>query len=365
MPTTRTSAFLRATAALLVVATATQTLSAQDGTTRVASSSPGIALPSAAPIQWAPRTAFPVPLDQHVTFISSGSRGDFLHVIGGHDGSRFRNTVYQAKIAKDGSIGEWEDGEALPTARAGMAFATDGRYAILAGGRTSATDVTQEVYLANVWGDGRLGAFKPTTFTMPAKRFHSGAVIANGFVYVIGGNDGTSATSTVFRAKISRTGELGAWTTLDALPGPRSHQAAFVQDGAIYLVAGIAGDPAGDAQPLHDVLRATVNKDGSLGAWQVVSQLDAKFTTQATAVHDGFLYVIGGVADDDKVNDRVLRAALQKDGSLGAWESTAATLPAARAQVHQVPVLRDHLYSIGGSRSGKALDDVVVGKFTN
>ena len=365
MPSTRTSVILRAAVALLVVATATHTLSAQDGTTRVASSSPGIALPAAAPIQWMPRTAFPVPLDHHVTFITSGSRGDFLHVIGGHDGSRFRNTVYHAKIAKDGSIGAWEDDASLPAARAGMAFATDGRYAILAGGRASATDVTQEVYLANIWGDGRLGAFKPTTFTMPAKRFHSGAVIANGVVYVIGGNDGTSATNTVFRAKISRTGELGAWTTLDALPGPRSHQAAFVQDGAIYLVAGIAGNPDGDAQPLHDVLRATVDKDGSLGPWQVVSQLDATFATHASVVHDGFLYVIGGVADDDTSKDRVLRAPLQKDGSLGAWESTAATLPAARAHVHQVPVLRDYLFSVGGSRSGKALDDVVVGKFTN
>ena len=180
-----------------------------------------------------------------------------------------------------------------------------------------------------------------------------------------GGNDGTNATSSVFRARISRTGELSAWTTLDSLPGPRSHQAAFVYDDAIYLVAGIAGNPMGDAKPLNDVLRATINKDGSLGAWQAVSQLDAAFATHAAVVHEGYLYVIGGVEDNKTMSDRVLRAALGKDGTLGAWETTTATLPAPRAHVHQVPVLRDYLFSIGGSRSGKALDDVVVGKFAN
>jgi non-specific serine/threonine protein kinase len=366
MSRTRTSAVLRAAGALLVVATATRTLAAQDVAARASSGSPAAVVPAAAaPIQWTAGAAFPVTLDHHVTFITSGTRGDFLHVIGGHDGGKFRGTSYQAKIAKDGTLGAWEEGEALPAARAGMAFATDGRFAIIAGGKATVKDVVQDVYVANIWGDGRLGAWKAAPFRLPAPRFHTGAVIANGYAYVIGGNDGTNATSTVFRAKIGRGGEMGAWTTLDSLPGPRSHQATFVEDGAIYLVAGMAGNPMGDAKPLGDVLRATVNKDGSLGEWKTVSQLDAAFATHAAVVHEGYLYVIGGVENNKTMSDRVVRAALGKDGTLGAWETTTATLPAPRAHVHQVPVLRDHLFSVGGSRSGKALDDVVVGKFAN
>ena len=356
--------FARVSAALLVVVAA-QPLAAQDAPTQVASSAPSAVVPAAAPIQWTPSTAFPVALDHHVTFITSGTKGDFLHVIGGHDGGKMRSTSYQAKIGKDGAVGAWEESEALPAARAGMAFATDGRYAVIAGGKSSVKDIAQDVYLANIWGDGRLGGWKSAVFPLPAPRFHTGAVIANGYVYVIGGNDGTNATSTVYRAKISRTGELSAWTTLDPLPGPRSHQAAFVDNGAIYLVAGIAGNPMGDAKPLGDILRATINKDGSLGEWKTVSQLDAAFATHAAVVHEGYLYVIGGVEDNKTMSDRVVRATLNKDGTLGTWESTSATLPAARAHVHQVPVVRDYLFSIGGSRSGRALDDVVVGKFTN
>ena len=363
MQIVRTTALRRAAGALLVAAAA-HPLAAQDVATRIAAGSPGaIVPPAAAPIQWASGSAFPVSLDHHVTFVTSGSKGDFLHVVGGHDGGRMRSNAWQAKVDRSGRIGAWEQGQALPVERAGMAFASDGRYAILAGGRASATEVAQDVYVAHIWGDGRLGAWKATPFTLPAKRFHTGAVIAGGYVYVIGGNDGTGATSTVFRAKIARTGEVSAWTTLDSLPGARSHQAAFVHENAIYLVAGIAGNPAGDAKPLGDVLRAEIGKDGALGEWKTVSQLDTPFATHAAVVHDGFLYVIGGVEDNARMSDRVLRAALAKDGSIGAWESTASPLPAARAHVHQVPVLRDHLFSIGGSRSGKALDEVVVGKF--
>ena len=365
MPIVRPTVIRRAAGALLLVAVATPALAAQDVASRVASV-PSANVPSAAaPIRWTSGSAFPVALDHHVTFITSGTKGDFLHVIGGHDGGRMRSTAYQARIGKDGRIGAWEQGEALPAERAGMAFASDGRYAVLAGGKASVKDVTQDVYLANIWGDGRLGAWKAAPYTLPAKRFHTGAVIADGYVYVIGGNDGTNATSTVYRAKISRTGTLGVWTTLDSLPGPRSHQAAFVHEGAIYLVAGIAGNPMGDAKPLGDVLRAEIGKDGALGEWKTVSQLDTPFATHASVVHEGYLYVIGGVEDNSRMSDRVLRAPLAKDGALGAWESTASTLPAARAHVHQVPVLRDHLFSIGGSRSGRALDEVVVGKFSN
>lgn len=357
MQIVRSSVLRRAAGALLVAAVVTHPLAAQDVASRVATGSPGAIVPAAAPIQWTSGSAFPVALDHHVTFVTSGSKGDYLHVIGGHDGGRMRSTAWQAKIGRDGSIGAWEQGQALPAERAGMAFASDGRYAILAGGKSTTKDVAQDVFVAHIWGDGRLGAWKATPFTLPAKRFHTGAVIANGYVYVIGGNDGTSATRTVFRAKIDRTGTLSAWTTLDSLPGPRSHQAAFVHEGAIWLVAGIAGNPMGDAKPLGDVLRAEIGRDGALGEWKTVSQLDTPFATHAAVVHGGFLYVIGGVEDNAKMSDRVLRAALTKDGSLGAWESTASPLPAARAHVHQVPVLRDHLFSIGGSRSGRALDD--------
>jgi hypothetical protein len=356
---------VRAAGALLAVAgfTATSVAGAQVGTTRVASAGPvaPAARAASAAIDWSASAPFPAAVDHHVTFVTSGTRGDWLHVLGGHASGRFHGNGYQARIGRDGALAAWEKTEGLPAARAGMAFATDARIVLLIGGRSSAEDVMRDVYIAPVWGDGRLGAFKAAPFALPAPRVHTAAVMHGEWVYVIGGNDGAAATASVLRARYSRTSGLGAWTEATALPGARSHQSAFVHAGAIYVVGGVSGE----SQPVGEVLRATIEKDGTLGAWQVVSKLDAKFATHASVVKDGYLYVIGGVEDAARTSEGVLRAPLAKDGTIGAWEATASPLPAARAHVQQVPVLRDFLFSVGGTRGGQALDEVVVGKFNN
>ena len=50
-----------------------------------------------------------------------------------------------------------------------------------------------------------------------------------------------------------------------ALPGARSHQSAFVHAGSIYVVGGVSGE----AQPVAEVLRATIEKDGTPRAVEV------------------------------------------------------------------------------------------------
>ena len=356
MRTTLSAVLLRVACGAVVIAPA---LGAQQVATRLAVAN----VPPAPPIRWDSAAPMPGARDHHVTFVTSGTRGAWLHVIGGHASGSILASTYQARVGKDGSIGAWERGDSLPSAHAGMAMASDPRFVLLAGGRGASGKVTPDVYLAQVWGDGRLGAWKAPTYSLPAPRFHAAAVINDGYAFVIGGMETNTATTSIYRAKIGRGGELSSWTELAPLPSPRSHHAAFVRDGNLYLVAGNAGNPAGDAQPLADVIRAPLGKDGSIGQWTTVSTLDSTFATHAAVVHDDHLYVIGGVENNRRFSDRVIRAPFQADGSIGAWETVDAPLPAPRAHVHQIPVLGDHMYSVGGSVSGKPLPDVVIGAF--
>ena len=334
------------------------------GAQQVAARLPVASVPPAAAIRWDSAASLPSARDHHVTFITSGSKGTWLHVVGGHAAGTVLASSYQSRFGRDGRLGAWEAGDSLPTAHAGMAMASDARYVLLAGGRGSTGKVTSDIYMAPVWADGRLGAWKAPTYPLPAPRFHAAAVIHDGYAFVIGGMESTTATTSIFRAKIGRGGELSPWTEVAALPSPRSHHAAFVRNGSLYLVAGNAGNPAGDAQPLADVIRAPIGKDGALGAWTTVSTLDSTFATHAAVVHDDHLYVIGGVENNRRFSDRVIRAPFRADGSIGAWETVDAPLPAPRAHVHQIPVHGDRMFSVGGSVSGKALPDVVVGAFT-
>ena len=355
---------LRAPAAVLALTlAAAPALAAQRAAlTTVAPSVP----PAGASISWAEAAALPVARDHHVTFVTSGGGRDVLHVLGGHAGGQILGDAWRARINKDGSLGGWEKEAALPVAHAGMAVAGDGRFVVVAGGKAEGNRTTADVYVANVWNDGRLGAWAAAPWQLPAPRFHTSALMNDGWVYVIGGLDAQQqATSTVWRAKLGRDGVLGTWSALDSLPGARSHHAAFVKDGAIYLVAGLAGNPAGENTPLRDVLRATIRPDGTLGAWTTISQLDSAYATHSAVVEGGYLWVIGGVENNARFTDHVQRAPFLPDGGLGAWETIATPLPAARSHVHQTPVVRDHIYSVGGAAGNKTLDAVTIGTFSD
>lgn len=320
-------------------------------------------VPSAVrPISWASSAALPTARDHHVTFITSGTRGSWLYVGGGRQGDSTFSDAVRARVDGNGMITSWEAAKPLPGAFADMALGSDEDYVFLAGGLDATGEATNAAFIAPIFGDGRLGDWKSTAFPLPAPRAHSAAVVSNGYAYVIGGSERHAAVATVYRAKIGFAGTTGPWIATASLPGARSHHAAIARDGSIYVIAGNAGT-SDEPQPLNDVIRATIGEDGALGEWQTLSTLDASFATHAALVYDGELYVMGGVENNNHFSDRVMRAAFLADGSLGAWQSVNSPLPAPRAHVHNVPVLGDRIFSVGGSLSGKATPDVVAGIF--
>src|SRR5262249_520830 len=140
---------------------------------------------------------------------------------------------------------------------------------------------------------------------------------------------------------------IAAWRDAGSLPAPRSHFAIAASDGYVYLTGGIAGDPFDDSPSLADVLRARIDDRGALVEWTPMTSMPVGIATARGFVHRGWLYVGGGIDDRPAMRDEVLRAPL-RDHALGAWES-AGRLPVARGHVHQVPLLGERAYSIGGA----------------
>src|ERR1019366_8067711 len=99
---------------------------------------------------------------------------------------------YYAKLQADGSTGPWTSTGALVAARGmGSAVFANG-YIYYLGGRNS-TGVTT-VYKSPINADGSLPAFNATGMTaLPANRQEHTSVVANGYVYVIGGSDGAAS----------------------------------------------------------------------------------------------------------------------------------------------------------------------------
>jgi N-acetylneuraminic acid mutarotase len=312
------------------------------------------------PLTWTAGPALPVARDHHVVFMTHGTAGDFLHTIGGNT---YRETLadgWRIQIREDGGFGPWQPIDSLPASRAGHSVVVTERSVVVVGGKLADRSNTGETLVAALRGDGSLGPWTAGP-AMPGPRFHHSAAFHSGVVYVTGGLEASVSVATVFRARVRPDGSLDAWTRESDMPRPRSHHASFVHRGALYLVAGLDGNPAGANTPLKDVLRAPIQSDGSLGAWVTVSALDSAYATHAAVVDGGYLYVVGGVENNARFVGTVQRASIADDGTIGPWEAVTPGLPVARGHVHQVPLWRGRLYSLGGSANRQVMSALHVG----
>jgi N-acetylneuraminic acid mutarotase len=311
-------------------------------------------------LTWRPTTPLPRGVDHHATFATRGSLGDLLWVAGGNDYKTTHANVVRGRIDAAGSIGEWRESTPLPAARAGLAVAQSDRYVIVSGGKDPTQRTMTDVFVAAIAADGTLGAWRSTT-PLPAPRFHHTMFVHGADLYVIGGLEGSVSVDAVLRARVADDGSIARWETLPSLPQPRSHHGLVVDRGWIYLTGGLDGNPAGRNTPLPSVIRARLTDDG-IGAWETQTDLPHAYATHASVAFGGQLHVIGGVEDNTRFVDAILRAPIGAGGRLGAWQKLDPGLPAARSHVHQTPVVNGRLYSAGGSNARVVKTEVYVGE---
>jgi len=109
-----------------------------------------------------------------------------------------------------------------------------------------------------------------TGVALPVTLASSHAIVTKNRVYLIGGKTAAGATSSaVYTAPINSDGSLGVWTTSSALPLAVSGSRAVVTKNRVFLLGGY--DASG--VKLASVLTAAVNSDGTLGAWANTKQL--------------------------------------------------------------------------------------------
>lgn len=321
----------------------------------------------AATLSWAKSGLVSPSRDHHGTFIVESQAGAFLYVIGGtdHFTANLYDDVERAPIAADGSLGALAQVGKLPHKLASMGMVVVGDLVVIAGGVKSSGGgfaLAAESYVARVAPDGMLGAWSAGP-PIPSAREHTSLVARERTVYLVGGLVGSRGTADVERATLAADGTLGAWSPLAALPQERSHHAAVLAQGAIYVAGGLHGDPTSSAVSYNDVLRAALRDDGSLDAWTTAATLPAALATHSASYFGGALYLFGGLEDDGSFVATVRSAALAPDGTLGAW-TVGTPLPSARGHVLETPIRGRTVYSAGGyDNNGLTLTELVAGSF--
>ncbi len=242
----------------------------------------------------------------------------------------------------------------------------------MVGGAVDQTNVaTSAVSRATAQQSGALSAWTPVTALPAARAYHATAVASaftavldttttGGWLYALGGIDSTGATvNTTYYARIALDGSVGTWQTTTPLPGPLHSARAVMFRGFLYLVGGSSGQGA----PTAAGYRAAVNIDGTLGAWQPLAALPNGSAFHALLNFGPYLYAVGGDASavspvqsstsGGEISSTYLARVNLRTGDLTSGWSPVQAMAKARSK-HNTVVGGGYLFTTSGVYAGQA-----------
>ncbi|MDP2306516.1 MAG: hypothetical protein Q8P18_10880 [Pseudomonadota bacterium] len=305
------------------------------------------------------------------------SVGAYLVRVENPDGSYddYAAFVNRNPSAKLGTDGAWAAGPSLnvPRAGAGLLASTDtlGRGWLWAVAGDDGAAPLASVERAQVDVFGTISDWKLLGSTLTTPRADAAFAALDGFVWAIGGDDGTGALDTVERAAIL-DGDAAARPEVDAdeLPG------GLLEPGTwYYRVSAVMADddpwnPGGEGLASEvEVVRLEVGEGTVALGWSVVPGAVAYHVYRTDAVN-------GAAGEEHRVAEGILETAwldegaaagtigFVPDGGLGRWVELAERLPAPRS--HAVAVVGPdadgvtRAWLVGGTDGSALAGDVWV-----
>lgn len=138
--------------------------------------------------------------------------------------------------------------------------------------------------------------------------------------------------------------DVGTWLTTTVLPQTLTgHRTVSWNDRYAYMVGGY-----NNTSYVNTVYKAEI-QSGGITSWVAQNPLPVALRDPAVVIGTNTIYVMGG-RDGSQVYNTIYYASIAYDGTLGAWQTSAVTLPAARWG-HTATYLMGYIYVIGGSGS--------------
>jgi hypothetical protein len=261
------------------------------------------------------------------------------------------NNTFTANAANIGKIAPFATGaNALPADRRHMGYAYYNGYIYLTAGATGGVAINTTVY-AKVNADGSTGAWVTSGVTLAANLSEPVSVASNGYLYVLGGDNGAAATNTVYYAKINTDGSIGSFVAnTNNLPTILEQGEGVVSNGYIYYLGGTNGTSG-----LAGVYYAKLNPDGSTGAWTTsANSLPAAVYQNKGGVANGYVYVMGGLnAGSTATVSTIYYAKLNTNGTTSTFSTSTIPLPAA-LRAGTADFANGNVYYIGGDTTTAA-----------
>ncbi len=277
------------------------------------------------------------------TFNGVVAANGYIYSIGGYNGGG-QSTAYYAALNADGSVGDWRTTSSLPTSLSNATAVVYNGYVYVAGGQVSIT-LQNKVYYARLNTDGTLGSWQTAT-NLPQAIQSQSSVVANGYLYMLGGSNNVinNNINSIYYAKINSDGSIGAWTTNGTnLPAATRGHTSVVANGYVYMIGGNASGGT------TNVYFAKLNGDGSVGSWTSTNGMPAARVGHSSVVANGYVYAMGG-DDTSNAQDEVFFAKLNDNGTVGTWATNQYLIPGVRGNISKNGVIENgYMYVVGGS----------------
>lgn len=291
--------------------------------------------------------------------------GTKILYIGGSDGTTAQSTVYVATTVGTGNFDAWQDGPALPAARADLsvAFVAGSIYAL--GGEDESGAPTDTVYVLtpdSVTGD--LGEWEESEdLILPEGRAGAAAVVAPDGLLLVGGRNANGPVATTWKSELDAQGALGEWAAEAPLAAAQDNVSAFIIGDYLWAYGGQdANGPVGAVQRgvfgVEAVEGLPDNPDeGKVVRWDVnnAANLPVARDNSAAWAANGALYLAGGNDGSGQARE-VYWAIPTTEGNLTEWKHLEPSdLPEPGLEGGAAVVSGPNVVLVGGSTEGGVL----------
>jgi hypothetical protein len=235
---------------------------------------------------WNSTTSLPQVMRAHSAVAYNG----YLYTFGGYTGSAPLATVYYAPINSDGTIGTWNTTTSLTEAKAiAQSAVVYNGYMYVIGGYAVPNN-TDKVHYALINSNGTLGTWTQTT-SLPFTTYTSiRAVAYRGYLYAIRNYSTGSYDGALYYAPINSNATVGSWSTGPTPSYTSQFAIAISPGGYLYALGGDNGSTVTNA-----VRWIKINADGTPGAfWTSATSLPANRRWGGAAYYKNYVYYLGG-----------------------------------------------------------------------
>ncbi|MGH7233843.1 MAG: beta strand repeat-containing protein, partial [Candidatus Saccharimonadales bacterium] len=205
---------------------------------------------------------------------------------------------------------------------------------------------------------GDVSSWSNSPNQLPQELDHNASVTYNGYLYSIGGWNGTTAVANVYYASLNSNGSVNAWSSTTSLTSGGAaldYISAFAYNGYMYVIGG-STSTNNCGSGVTTVYYDTINGGGTLGAtWSSTSTLLQSLCGGSIVVNNGYVYYFGGNHSSSPVAN-VEKAAINVGGTLGAWAYSTA-LPQS-IDVESSVTYNNYVYILGGYNGSSVLNTV-------